>query len=190
MKRSKKVTLLLMAPLASLILTGCAEQPVDALVFNNPDECASASSLSPEQCKADYEQAKKVSATVAPKYADKSACEADFGVGKCETAPATQQQSSGSGFFMPMMMGYMMGKMFNSGGVGGGNMRGNFAPEPLYKSRDDSSTFRTANNAPVSRNTGLVSVKPSMTRTQATSSVTRRGGFGAQAAARSSMTGG
>lgn len=187
MKRSKKATLLLMAPItATLILTGCAEEPVvDALVFKNPEECAASSTLSPEQCKTDYEKAKKLSSNVAPKYANKTECETDFGVGKCETAPA---QTGGSSFFMPMMMGYMMGKMFNNQ-AGTMNTNSAFAPQPLYKSRNDSSTFRTATNSPVSRQTGLVPIRASQTQPKA-ASMTRRGGFGAQAASRSMFSGG
>jgi uncharacterized protein YgiB involved in biofilm formation len=200
MKRSKKATLLLMAPIATLILAGCAEESVDALVFKNPEECAASSTLSPEQCKTDYEQAKKQSAVVAPKYADKSACEADFGAGKCEIAPINPQQTGSSSFFMPMMMGYMMGRMFNGQGgaaqafnAGGNdyanNTRSNFAPQPLYKSRDDSGTFRTATNSPVSRHSGLVPIRSSLTQPTASSSI-RRGGFGSQAAMRNMQSGG
>jgi uncharacterized protein YgiB involved in biofilm formation len=193
MKRSKKVALLLMAPLTTLMLAGCSEEPVDALVFNNAEECAASGQLSKEQCKKDYAEAKKVNAAVAPKYANKSECETDFGVGKCETAPA--QAGSSSGFFMPMMMGYMMGQMFNRQGATqqpfstkpGANTSSNFAPQPLYKSRDDSRTFRTAGNTPVSTSSGLVSIRPATLQPKAPS-LTHRGGFGAQAAARQSST--
>jgi uncharacterized protein YgiB involved in biofilm formation len=193
MKRSKKVGLLLMAPLTTLMLTGCSEEPVDALVFNNAEECAASGQLSKEQCKADYEQAKKVNASVAPKYADKNACEVDFGVGKCETAPA--QAGSQSSFFMPMMMGYMMGQMFNRQGAvqqpfsanSATKTSSNFAPQPLYKSKDDSRTFRTAGNVPVTISSGLVRIRPSNLQPKA-ASLTRRGGFGAQAAARQSSS--
>jgi uncharacterized protein YgiB involved in biofilm formation len=181
MKRSKKAALFLMAPITTLMLAGCAEQPVDTYVFDNPEECTAAS-LPSAQCKKDYAEAKALHPTVAPKYADKQACEADFGVGKCETA-STGADSSPS-FFMPMMMGYMMGKMFSPGGNTGAGV----ISQPLYKSRDDSRTFRTASNAPVSSHTGLTSIRPSKVQ-PTTGSLVRRGGFGSQAATRLMMGG-
>lgn len=112
MKRSKKAALLLMTPIAISVLAGCNEKPIENLVFKTPEECAASSSLTLEQCKAEQEKAKVAHAVKAPKYANKAECEADFGVGKCETAP--DKNGSASSFFMPMMMGYMMGKMFNN----------------------------------------------------------------------------
>jgi uncharacterized protein YgiB involved in biofilm formation len=56
----------------------------------------------------------------------------------------------------------------------------------LYKSRDDRNTFRTATNKSVAKGTGLVSLKPSQLKPQA-GQLVRRGGFGQQAAARSSF---
>jgi uncharacterized protein YgiB involved in biofilm formation len=60
--------------------------------------------------------------------------------------------------------------------------------QPLYKSRDDRSTFRTATNAPVAGGIGPISLKPSQVKPQV-GQVVRRGGFGQQAAARNSFGG-
>lgn len=47
-------------------------------------------------------------AAKAPRYSRKEECEAEFGAGNCE-----MRQSGGTGsFFMPMMMGYMLGGAF------------------------------------------------------------------------------
>lgn len=203
MKRSKKVALMLMVPTTTMMLAGCGEDPAEAVVFSSPEECASlVTSTSADQCYADYRAAQALHPQVAPKYLNKAECENDFGSGQCEAAP--QQHASGS-FFMPMMMGYMAGQMFNrqggampnpaqqeerTGGAAGAaaNARNGVRTQPLYKSRDDRGTFRTATNTPVARQTGPVTVRPSQVQPRA-GQFAQRGGFGAQAAARNSYGG-
>lgn len=186
MKRSKKTALVLMAPAATLMLAGCGERPVDTLVFNNPDECSALYGYTPAECQAEFERAAALHAEVAPRYLNQQECEADFGQEQCETVPSTHQ---GGGFFMPMMMGYMVGRMLSgSGQATQAAPRSAVPTQPLYKSRDDRFTFRTATNQPVSSYTGRVSVQPSAVQPQRAQMV-RRGGFGQQAAARSRFGG-
>ena len=191
-KRSKKAALMLMVPTATLLLAGCgSEEPVETAVYQNADECAAY--YNPEQCKADLGQALAMHSQVAPKYTDKAACETDFGVGQCETPtqaaaaagtePVPQQaQASSGGFFMPMMMGFLAGQMLNRSGS---QLKQPVQAQPLYKSRDDNSTFRTASNTPVARGVGPAYVKPSSVQPKP-AGVVNRGGFGAQAQKRSS----
>lgn len=186
MKRSKKAALFLMVPTATLLLAGCGEKTVDAMVYTSPEQCETFSTqAAADQCLVDFKAAQALHPQVAPKYANKAECEVDFGAGNCETAP-NQQAGTGS-FFMPMMMGYMAAQMLNRGG-----QAGNSAPpvrsQPLYKSGDDKSTFRTASNTPVARDVGPAAVKPSQVQPRA-SQVTSRGGFGAQAAKRQAVGG-
>ncbi len=184
-KRSSKVALMVMVPATTLLLASCSsEEPVETAVFETAEQCAGF--YNPEQCLADFAAAKALHPQVAPKYTDQAACEVDFGTGNCEqpataatSAPAATS-SSGS-FFMPMMMGFMAGQMFN-----GGN-RPNLKSQPLYKSSDDRSTFRTASNQPVSRFTGPVKVMPSRMAPRPGTMV-NRGGFGAQAQKRSEQS--
>ena len=194
MKRSKKTALVLMVPVATLLLAGCGEESQQALVFSDPSECSAAGLNDTAQCNADYAAAKALHPQVAPKYLDKAECETDFGAGNCETAP--QQTTSGGSVFMPMMMGYMMGQMMNRGGsnfqqpaAAGAGAAGSKVPtQPLYKSRDDRGTFRTATNKPIGGGIGPISRKPSQVKPQV-GQVVRRGGFGQQAAARNSFGG-
>lgn len=182
LKRSKKAALVLMVPTATFLMAGCGEEPpVQSAVFETVDQCAAF--YNPEQCKADLAQATASHLEVAPKYANKQACEADFGIGQCESPPATQQAQSGGGFFMPMMMGFLMGQMMN----GGNRLKQPVQPQPLYKSNDDKGTFRTANNTPVARGIGNTVVKPSAVQTKPAGLV-NRGGFGAQAMKRQPAT--
>ena len=183
-KRSSKAALMVMVPATTLMLASCSsEEPVQTAVYETAEQCAGF--YNPEQCKADFAAATSLHPQVAPKYSDKTSCEVDFGAGNCETpataaaaAPATTSTTSSGSSFMPMMMGFMAGQMFSGGG------RSNLQAQPLYKSGDDRSTFRTATNQPVSRFTGPVKVMPSRMVPKPGAAV-NRGGFGAQAQKRS-----
>lgn len=197
MKRSKKAALILMVPATTFLFAGCGEEREQAMVFTNPTECSQAALNSAEACEADFAAAQALHPQVAPKYLTKEECETDFGSGQCETAP--QQTTSGGSVFMPMMMGYMMGQMFNRPQAGAQHIpqnspqnaaagRSNIPTQPLYKSRDDRSTFRTATNTPVAKGIGPITLRPSQVKPQA-GQLVRRGGFGQQAAARNSFGG-
>lgn len=197
-KRSKTARLIMMVPAAGLILAGCGEKPVEVQVFNNPDECA-AYYNPPAECQAAFAEAAALHPQVAPRYENKQACEADFGSGQCEDAPVlaansteqNAQNQQSSGFFMPMMMGFMAGQMLNRGGLATSQQqsaqpaRNPVASQPLYKSRDDRSTFRTATNTAVASQPGTTMMRPSAIQPKP-ATMAKRGGFGAQAAARSS----
>jgi uncharacterized protein YgiB involved in biofilm formation len=201
-KRSKTARLIMMVPAAGLILTGCGEEAVEVQVYNTPDECA-AYYNPPAQCQAAFAEAKALHPQVAPRYSNKTECETDFGRGQCESAPviasnATQtepqaQSQQSSGFFMPMMMGFMAGQMLNRGGLAGQapqtatKSATPVASQPLYKSRDDRQTFRTATNTAVASQPGATRIKPSAVQPKP-AAMARRGGFGAQAAKRSSRS--
>lgn len=189
-KRSRKAALIMMVPAAGMVLSGCGEKSVEAVVFNTPDECA-AYYNPPAECQAAFAEAQALHPQVAPRYANKAECEADFGAGQCETAPQQQQQQSGS-FFMPMMMGFLAGQMLNRGGMSPQQQpnqpaaaagRGPVPAQPLYKSRDDRQTFRTASNTPVASQPGATQVKPSAVQPKP-ATMARRGGFGSEAAKR------
>lgn len=186
MKRSKKAALVLMVPAATLLMAGCGEEREQALVFSNPEECAQSSLTTTAQCEADFAAAQVLHPQVAPKYLNQQECEADFGSGQCETAPQTT--TSGHSVFMPMMMGFLAGQMMNnSAGQNfqqqAANRNSRIPTQPLYKSRDDRNTFRTATNTTVSKGIGPITLRPSQVTPQV-GQVVRRGGFGQQAAMR------
>jgi uncharacterized protein YgiB involved in biofilm formation len=195
-KRSKRAALMLMMPAGTLLMTGCAPHVQDVVVYSSAQECQQQNPASTQECQADFEQAAALHPDVAPKYATREECEADFGAESCE--PAREQHANGS-FYMPLMMGYMAGRMLGGGafmgqpapGVGGAIPplqdsdnaagRGSVATQPLYKSRDDQRTFRTAGNFPVAAGTGLAQVRPADVR-PGVGRLTRSGGFGGTAA--------
>lgn len=183
MKRSKKAALVLMAPAATMLIAGCSSKD-PALVYGSLQECISSGINSEEQCRLDYGKAEQLHPAVAPKYVNRAECEADFGEGKCEPAPSENGTQTSSGFFMPMMMGFLAGQMLN--GARGAGMQNNglapdnkHVPQPLYKSRNESD-FRTAGNRSVGPSSfyhGAKNLSPS-NLTPTAGKVVRRGGFG------------
>ena len=161
MKRSRHVALLAMGA-SALVLTACGESETPAGVYTSVDQCMADKQFTEAECKKAFETAQEEHKKVAPKYASKSECEADFGVGKCEESP--YRTSSGTSTFMPLLVGYMLGRSFAT-------------PQPLYRQPGDS-TFRTGDNRPVTTKTGMQSVPQSATTSQFKSSTITRGGFG------------
>jgi len=155
---------------ASLIsLTACDEPKVDASVFKSLEQCKKDPMMRSSECETSFKEARAQHTSVAPKYASKADCQADFGEGKCEPAP--YRTSSGGSVFMPMMMGYMMGSM-----IGG---RRSMFSQPLYRSAKNPGTFRTADNRSVGSTTGRTNVARSATsRPTFKNSTISRGGFG------------
>lgn len=175
-KRSRKAALVLMVPATGFFLASCSteEPPAQAAVFETAEQCASF--YDKTACEAELAKATELHQQVAPKYASAAQCETDFGAGNC------QQAQSSSGFFMPMMMGFLAGQL-----MGKASSAKKYVPtQPLYKSKDDSGTFRTGANQPVARQTGPVSVPASRMALQPGQMV-QRGGFGSQAQRRAAL---
>lgn len=140
MKRSRSIKLVLLGA-ASMSLAACGEDP-DAL-FRDAAQCTRV--FDAASCRTAEQQALAEHVRTAPRFATREACEAEMGAGNCGPAPAaaqappvagqpatpgqqtTQPQSGGGSFFLPLMMGYMMGR---SGGLGG-------QPQatPIYRDR-------------------------------------------------------
>jgi len=158
-----------MMSVSLIALTSCDEPKVDASIFKTLDQCKKDPLVSSDECVSNFKEARNQHAAVAPKYASKADCQADFGEAKCEQAP--YRTSSGGSVFMPMMMGYMMGSM-----MGG---RRSMMSQPLYQSAQSPNSFRTADNRNVGSTTGRTRVANSATNRPSFKSRTRaRGGFG------------
>lgn len=170
MKRSKSVRLVAMGT-GLLLVAACEEAKVDTALFESVKQCTTLG-FSAQECEANYREAQANHVNVAPKYSKREDCEVDFGAEKCEVAP--QRTASGGSVFMPLMAGYLMGSMLSGGRRGAG--------QPLYKSANDRSTFRTGDNKAVAKSTGRTQVARSTTQTASAKTRTvSRGGFGAGA---------
>ncbi|WP_413721496.1 DUF1190 family protein [Sodalis sp. RH24] len=174
-----------MAPVALAVgavfmLAGCEKSDENVSLYQNSDDCTRANPSMSEQCTTAFNNAQKEAVKTAPKYASREDCVAEFGEGQCTQAPAqagvaAESQQSGS-FWMPLMAGYMMGRMMGGGG---------YAQQPLFTSRAPNSPANGKFVDATGRNYGPATTGRSMNvpktamapKTPTTNTVTR-GGFG------------
>ncbi|MBL8831295.1 MAG: DUF1190 domain-containing protein [Rhodospirillales bacterium] len=132
-----KLRPLLLASVAAIALTACDDKP-DLVSEFVRDEAQCASQSNPGSCRQALMDAREAHVRTAPAFASAEACEEKFGAANCQpvagvkptteqlaaagTEPAQVQQANGS-FFMPLLAGYMMGRL-----AGGG-----MAAQPLYR---------------------------------------------------------
>jgi len=195
MKRTKRINLdlmrkgstkqLLQRPLvlgiAVAALAGCSSQE-EVLVVNSVEDCVSKTELNLEECEVAYQKALDEAERTGPKYTSTAQCEAEFGRGQCV-------QSRTSSTFMPLMTGFMIGRMLSGNSYGYG-----YNPVYRYNRRSSSMYNRvmTADGTVIGSygqssykvNSSTLKSKPTATRTVS------RGGFGSVASAKSSWGGG
>lgn len=131
---------ILLASAAALALAACEDKSTGLSEFIR-DEAQCASQSDPSACRQALMDARTAHARTAPAFATREACETAFGAQNCQAAegmPSAQQveaarahdpnqpqqvQQAGGGYFLPLLMGYMMGRM-----AGGG-----MAAQPVYR---------------------------------------------------------
>ncbi|MFZ8897445.1 MAG: DUF1190 domain-containing protein [Alphaproteobacteria bacterium] len=183
-KRSRKVTLIAMGVgVSAFALTGC-EEKLDAFQFATVDGCITSGEFTEAYCKAQFATAQQEHARVAPRYQTLADCEAEHGPQACQRPASmgnkdtvqpgtnsdnqtTQHASTGGGLWMPLMVGWMMGRA----------MGGPVATQPLYTGSKPG-TARTAAGAAVDAKTGPVSVAKSKAARPPAGRLMARGGFG------------
>jgi len=188
---ARHLTPVALAVTAVFMLAGCEQSDETVSMFQNADDCAKANPGQSAQCTTAYNNALKEAEKTAPKYATREDCVAEFGESQCQQAPAqagvgttnnAESQQSGS-FWMPLMAGYMMGRMMSGG-----------ASQPLFTSRSPNSpangkfvdaTGRNYGNATSGRTMNVP--KTALAPKPATTSTVTRGGFGESVAKQNSM---
>jgi uncharacterized protein YgiB involved in biofilm formation len=118
MKKSRSVRLVLLGS-ASAALAACDDGgalPTNAQFYPTVSECIADHGAT--ACEDAKTVADRTQAVEAPRFNQREQCEQEYGVGNCET-----RQAAGGSFFMPMMMGYMMGNM----------MGGSRFSQPVYR---------------------------------------------------------
>lgn len=127
MKKSHSIKLALLGS-ASMALVACGDDgpPDDAKFYSSTKECSAVYGDAP--CTEAAGKAVMTHLEQAPKFSRREQCEAEFGAGNCET----RQEAGGGSFFMPLLMGYMMGNMLNSG---------NRFSQPVYRGPDGSAVM-------------------------------------------------
>lgn len=176
MKRSKTVKLAVMG-VSPFILTACTEQPTEALVYGNVDQCIVDGKLNAGQCQQEYKTALMEHRKNGPKYTYSYQCESDYGPQRCEKVV-----HNGLINYVPIMTAFMAPLILQNRSPG-------YVPsvyaQPLYWSHYNPRSYTTLDHYNIPKTTGKVKTttkatkKPSL-RTRTVS----RGGFGSQAAAR------
>ncbi|WNN43735.1 MULTISPECIES: DUF1190 family protein [Winslowiella] len=188
---ARHLTPVALAVTAVFMLAGCEQSDETVSMFQNADDCAKANPGQSAQCTTAYNNALKEAEKTAPKYATREDCVAEFGESQCQQTPAqagvgttnnAEAQQSGS-FWMPLMAGYMMGRMMSGG-----------ASQPLFTSRAPNSpangkfvdaSGRNYGNATSGRT--MTVPKTALAPKPATTSTVTRGGFGESVAKQNSM---
>ncbi|MGL9721163.1 DUF1190 family protein [Symbiopectobacterium sp.] len=175
---------------AAFILAGCEQTDETVSMYQNADDCSAANPSMSAQCTTAYNNALKEAEKTAPKYASKEDCVAEFGEAQCTPVPAqagtAAQPTQTSSSWMPLMAGYMMGRMM-SGGAG-------FAQQPLFSPRSPASPangqFVDASGKSYGAATSGRTVtvpKTALAPKPATTNTITRGGFGESVAKQTSM---
>ncbi len=177
----------------ALMLTGCEKTDETVRLYQNADDCSRSNPGMSEHCVTTYNNALKEAARTAPKYASREDCVAEFGESQCAqtqlptpvtdssstytSATSTQTSAQSGSFWMPMMAGYMMGRMMSSGG--------GFMQQPLFTS---ASTASPANGkfvdasgksyGPATPGRTITVPKNAMTPKPSVTKTITRGGFG------------
>ena len=188
MKKSRSIRLVLLGS-ASIALASCGDDgpPNDAKFFANLQECSAIYDMT--QCLDAQKKAESTFTAEVPKFGRKEQCEAEFGAGNCETKQLAENNASSGGagsFFMPMMMGYMMGNML------GGQSRFN---QPVYRGPNNTAMTQTSSGKMFNigsfggaGRSAASTFRPAAQVAQV--GTVQRGGFGSTASANRSASGG
>lgn len=175
--RSFRIAPVSLAVATVLVLSGCeANEEVKASVYRDAEECIANNPKLVDTCKASYESSLAEAEKTAPKYATKEDCEAEFGAGSCGTGQTqgTNSEYRQGSIWMPLMMGYMMGRM-SGGGFGNSPMfTSKTASSPAYGKYVDSTgrSYGSTASKNMTVDRSAFAPKPATTQT------ITRGGFG------------
>jgi uncharacterized protein YgiB involved in biofilm formation len=105
--------------LSAAALAGCEQRDDRPRVYTTVADCRA--EHPGQACDAAWQASVGEHDQTAPRFTQKQECEAQYGVGHCE--------SREGGFFMPMMAGFMLGQMMNRGYAGG---YGGYVGHPVF----------------------------------------------------------
>jgi uncharacterized protein YgiB involved in biofilm formation len=188
---ARHLTPVALAVTAVFMLAGCEQSDETVSMYQNAEDCSSANPGKSAECTTTYNNALKEAERTAPKYASREDCVAEFGEGQCQQAPVApenqaQAQQSGGSFWMPLMAGYMMGRMMG-GGAG-------YAQQPLFSSRNPASPAYGQYTDAGGKSYGAAQPgrsatvpKTAMAPKPATTTTVTRGGFGDSVAKQNTM---
>lgn len=124
-----------------VVACGGSDDTEQLAIYADAQDCISNNPNMVAECNAVYDGAIKEAIETAPKYATIEECTADFGAENCQSVQSANsglanaeqavQQSSSGGFFMPLLAGFMMGKLMSG-------MGNNATHKPVYSPKDAS----------------------------------------------------
>lgn len=188
--RSYPVAPLALAISTVFMLTGCEKSDETVAMYQNADDCSRSNPSMREQYTTTYHKALKEAEKTAPKYATREDCVAEFGDAQCTQAPAQAGMAAGSessgSVWMPLMAGYMMGRMMGGAGI---------AQQPLFTSQNTASPANGKFVDATGKSYGAVTAggrtttvpKTAMAPKPAVTHTITRGGFGETVAKHNSM---
>ena len=104
-RRRRSLTVGLSALTLSAALAGCGRDDAPK-VYGSIQDCKAEHPA--QACQDAWQASVGEHQSTAPQYSQKAQCEAQYGVGHCET-----RNTDHGGVFMPMMAGFMIGQMMN-----------------------------------------------------------------------------
>lgn len=164
---------------ATLSVTGCSSGTEETDVFRSLEDCNASNPGQEETCQMAYDNSQKEAERTAPKYSSLRDCEDEFGYDRC-------RRHSSSGVFMPMMAGFMIGRMLDGGYNRHSPMFTSYSRHSPYYGNwvgADGRDYGSRYNSKVYTKKSTFEKKPTATKTMS------RGGFGSRAAAKSSWSG-
>ena len=198
MRKSKIINLTLATSVSAWALASCSEQAPapkavteTAPIFTTVAECVAGGNTE-QLCKTSIDQAQ----AAVPKFSAKAQCEAEYGVGNCES----RSSSNGGSWFGPAMAGFFVGQMLSNNGGGYSNgyeagrrdeerRRGSAAPVIVGRNGALSSNGRSLGVNATRNASGSYVAPRQATVSRSYTSSTSRGGFGRSAGARGSVGG-
>lgn len=155
-KRSARLSLAMMGA-SAFGLTACTQPAEDEHLtdvrfdepqsFQSVEDCVAANVYTRSACEDAYD----ASIESVPRFDTLEACEAEHGEGACAAPTEEQAQAAGGGggWFMPAMMGYMVGSMLANTSRGRSFER--VYQEPVYRNRQNQGNWNTATSQATQR---------------------------------------
>jgi uncharacterized protein YgiB involved in biofilm formation len=176
MKRSRSVKLVLMSAVP-VMLTACGDDAREPVIYQSVDSCVQAGEMSAAECNQRFNEAWSEHQQTAPRFTSREECARQYSAEQCQETRA----ANGGSFFMPALMGFMVGRALNNFGAPRLDQRNLQRDDtavrgaPLYKGRGDRDTWRTATNQPVN---AKVAGDPNVARRGFGDSSARRSSYG------------
>lgn len=178
--RPYTITPIALAISATLFLTGCQDKTDETVtLYRNAEQCIQNNPSMSKECTTSYQKALEEAEKTAPKYATREDCIEEFSESVCVENSSTQvnntsntQMRESHSSWMPLMAGYMFGRM-----SGGG-----YASSPLFSGTSTKGNFVDASGRNIAGASSMgrsVKVdKSALAPKPATSTTITRGGFG------------